>query len=105
MSSAMHPAPPVDGSGRVWLKAMPRERLYAWAAEALGARPTQAENLWAGLHRRLAASADELTDIDADLRARLAAVARVDALAVDAVHTAADGTRKLALRTDDGAII
>ncbi len=102
----MDPAsPPLDGTGKVWLKAMTRPQLLAWAAQALGARPTQAENLWAALYRRLAAAPDDITEIDADLRARLGACARVDALAVHAVHTAADGTRKLALRTDDGAII
>ena len=106
MSAAMDLAsPPLDGSGRVWLKAMTRARLRAWAIDSLGARPTQADNLWAGLHRRLAATADELTDIDAELRARLARVARVDALTIDKIHEAADGTRKLALRCDDGSII
>ena len=102
----MEPAtPPLDGTGKVWLKGMTRPRLLAWAAQALGARPAQAENLWAALYRRLAAAPAELTEIDADLRARLDACARVDALALAAVHSAADGTRKLALRTDDGAII
>jgi len=99
------PSPPQDGAGRVWLKAMERPQLLAWAQQALGARPAQAERLWAGLHRHLASSALELPALDAGLRARLDAVARVDALAVDAVHTASDGTRKLALRTDDGAVI
>ncbi|MBK9757881.1 MAG: 23S rRNA (adenine(2503)-C(2))-methyltransferase RlmN [Nannocystis sp.] len=99
----MHP--PHDPHGRVWLKAMTRPQLLAWATATLGARPAQADNLWAGLHRRLAADFSELHDIDAELRARLATVARIDALALHAIHRAADGTCKLALRTDDGAII
>jgi 23S rRNA (adenine2503-C2)-methyltransferase len=97
--------PPLDGAGRVWLKAMARPQLLAWARRALGARPAQAENLWAGLHRHLAADAMALPGLDADLRRRIDAVARVDALALDDVRTASDGTRKLALRTDDGAVI
>lgn len=96
--------PRVDPRGRVWLKAMTRPQLLAWAGDTLGARPAQADNLWAGLHRRLAADVSEL-DLDAELRARLAAVARLDALELHAIHRAADGTAKLALRTDDGAII
>ena len=98
-------SPPLDGAGRVWLKAMARPQLLAWAQHALGARPGQAENLWAGLHRHLAATAMELPDLDAGLRRRIDALARVDALALSEVHTASDGTRKLALRTDDGAVI
>ncbi len=98
-------SPPLDGHGRVWLKSMTRPRLVAWAMHTLGARETQAERLWAGLHRQLAPTIAEFTTVDADLLRRLAAVARVDALAVDQIHTASDGTRKLALRTDDGAII
>ena len=98
-------SPPQDGAGKVWLKAMERPRLLAWARQALGARPMQAEKLWAGLHRHLAASALELPGLDPDLRARLDLCARVDALALHDVHTASDGTRKLALRTDDGAVI
>ena len=97
--------PPQDSAGKVWLKAMERPRLLAWARQALGARPMQAEKLWAGLHRHLAVDAMALPGLDPDLRARLDACARVDALAVHAIHTASDGTRKLALRTDDGAVI
>ncbi len=98
-------SPPLDGAGKVWLKAMARPQLLAWAQQTLGARPGQAENLWAGLHRHLATTAMELPGLDADLRRRIDAVARIDALALNDVHTASDGTRKLALRTDDGAVI
>jgi len=98
-------SPPLDGAGRVWLKAMARPQLLAWARQALGARPAQAENIWAGLHRHLATTAMELPGLDAELRRRLDACARVDALTLQDVHTASDGTRKLALRTDDGAVI
>jgi len=104
MSRSMDPAP-LDGQGRVWLKGMTRPRLIAWATQTLGARETQAELIWAGLHRQLAPTIAEFATVDAELLRRLAALARVDALAVDQIHTAADGTRKLALRTDDGAII
>ena len=102
----MDPAsPPLDAHGRVWLKSMTRPRLVAWAMHALGARETQAELIWAGLHRQLAPTVAEFAMVHADLLQRLAAVARVDVLAVDQIHSASDGTRKLALRTDDGAII
>ena len=106
-ASSMPPnvPPPLDGQGRVWLKSMTRPRLVAWAMQALGARETQAGPIWAGLHRQLAPTVAEFATVDQDLLRRLAAIARVDALAVDQIHTAADGTRKLALRTDDGARI
>ena len=57
--------PRVDPRGRVWLKAMTRPQLLAWAGDTLGARPAQADNLWAGLHRRLAADVSELDLIPA----------------------------------------
>ncbi|MBL9104195.1 MAG: 23S rRNA (adenine(2503)-C(2))-methyltransferase RlmN [Myxococcales bacterium] len=89
---------------RTALKNLPRPELLAWAV-AHGARPAQAERLWAALYRRLAADFADILEIDAGLRARLAAAATLDALTVDSVHRADDGTAKLALRTADGAVI
>ncbi len=84
---------------------MTRDELHAWASETLAARDAQAAVIWSGLHRRLAVSADQLGPLDANLCRRLAEVARFDSLTLAAVHTAADGTRKLQLRCDDGAMI
>lgn len=95
----MDPADP-----RTALKDLTRPDLLAWAA-GIGARPAQAERLWAALYQRLAADPADIPDLDAPLRARLAETARFDVLAVDQVHSAEDGTRKLALRTADGAQI
>ena len=86
------------------LKDLPRDDLLAWAA-TIGARPAQAERLWAALYRRLIKTADEIPDLDAALRQRLADAARIDVLTVEAIHRADDGTAKLALRTADGASI
>jgi 23S rRNA (adenine2503-C2)-methyltransferase len=94
-----------DASRPVDLRGMTRDELSAWAQSELGARPGQAARLWAALHRDLVAGADEIEGLGAELRARLAARARFDALTIAAVHSAGDGTHKLALRTDDGASV
>jgi 23S rRNA (adenine2503-C2)-methyltransferase len=93
-----------DVDPRTAIMNLERPALLAWAA-GIGARPAQAERLWAALYRRLVADPAQISDLDADLRAKLAAAARFDVLTVDAVHTADDGTRKLALRTADGAVL
>jgi 23S rRNA (adenine2503-C2)-methyltransferase len=93
-----------DADPRTAILGLPRPALLAWAT-ALGARPAQAERLWAALYRRLVADFAAIPDLDADLRARLGEAARIDVLTVDAVHRAADGTAKLALRTGDGAVV
>jgi 23S rRNA (adenine2503-C2)-methyltransferase len=89
---------------RTPLKDLPRAELLAWA-HAHGIRPGQADRLWGALYQRLVADPADIPDLDAPLRARLADLARFDVLTVDAVHSAEDGTRKLALRTADGAQI
>src|SRR5688500_13592624 len=43
-----------------------------------------------------------MTDVPRPLRERLAGTARLETLAVDAMQTARDGTRKLLLRAADG---
>ncbi len=48
---------------------------------------------------------EAMTDLGRELRARLAAAWSTRALTVDAEHRAADGTRKLELRTADDAIV
>jgi 23S rRNA (adenine2503-C2)-methyltransferase len=88
----------------VWLKAMTPPAAARWATTQgapQGPGPTTC-----GPTSTAASPADfDALSLDADLRARLAGVARIDALALQAIHRAADGTAKLALRTDDGAII
>ncbi len=96
------PSPTTDP--RTALKDLPRPELLAWAT-AHGARPAQAERLWAALYRRLISDPADIPDLDAPLRKLLAEQSRFDVLTVDEVHTADDGTAKLALRTADGASI
>jgi hypothetical protein len=72
---------------RTPLKDLPRAELLAWA-HAHGIRPGQADRLWGALYQRLVADPADIPDLDAPLRARLADLARFDALAVDAIHSA-----------------
>jgi 23S rRNA (adenine2503-C2)-methyltransferase len=57
------------------------------------------------LHRKGAASLDEMTDLPRAFRDRLAAETRLTTLAIDAVQESIDGTRKYRLRTQDGKFI
>ena len=71
----------------------------------LGERSFRAQQVFAWLHARGAASIDAMTDLKKELRARLASVAALDAPVVDEVRVAADGTRKYRLVTVDGHAI
>ncbi|MCB9704293.1 MAG: 23S rRNA (adenine(2503)-C(2))-methyltransferase RlmN [Myxococcales bacterium] len=96
--------PARDADGRILLKGLSREALRAWV-DARGGSPQAAARIWAGLYRHRLADLAELPGVDPELRRRLADEARVDALTLDEVREAADGTRKLVFRTDDGALI
>ena len=60
------------------------------------------EQVWRWAHERGARDWDEMTNVPRELRAELAASARLGALAVADVQTSHDGTRKLRLTTHDG---
>ena len=72
------------------------EQLFA----GLGERPFRARQVLKWIHRRGAADFDAMTDIAKDLRAKLAAGARIEAPAVVGDETSADGTRKWLLKVD-----
>ncbi len=92
------PEAPVD------LRALARPELEALAAE-LGERPFRGRQIHRWLHRRGAATIDEMTDLPAPLRRALAAAAPLRTLAIDATQESADGTIKYRLRTDDGKLL
>ena len=76
-------------------------RLTAWGEPAYRAR-----QIWRWLHQRLAASFDEMTDLPASLRRRLAAEFRLSPIEEALMVRSADGsTRKALLRLDDGQTI
>jgi 23S rRNA (adenine2503-C2)-methyltransferase len=71
----------------------------------LGERPFRARQIYRWVHRRSALSIEAMTDLQKDLRGKLAARARVGTLAIDLVQQSQDGTRKYRLRTHDGRFI
>ena len=74
--------------------------------EETGEPRFRADQLFRWIHARGATSWDEMTDLPARLRARLAASGlSLAPLAIDLLQRSADGTRKLRLRTHDGRLI
>ncbi len=86
-----------------------REALAAWLAEDLEIPSADVERttrrIWTALYRHAHADITSIPGVRGDIRRRLVAAARIDALALDEIREAADGTKKLLFRTDEGAII
>src|ERR1700682_5342769 len=77
----------------------------ATLVDRMGEKPYRARQLFRWLHQKGAASLAEMTDLPRAFRDRLAAESLLTPLAVDAVQTSTDGTRKYRLRTQDGRFI
>ena len=77
----------------------------ATLVDRMGEKPYRARQLFRWLHQKGAAELAEMTDLPRAFRDRLAAESRLTALAIDAVQTSTDGTRKYRLRTQDGRFI
>ncbi len=75
--------------------------------QQLGEKRYRGEQLFRWVHARGVTDLDAMTDVSAKLRARLRAenLVQVSELLFDKVQLAADGTRKLRLRTDDNRLI
>ena len=86
------------------LRDLRHAELEAFLAD-LGEPRFRADQIFRWVHARGAVSWDEMTDLPAALRQRLAAAASLAPLEVDAVQTARDGTRKLRLRASDGRLL
>ena len=80
------------------------ERLREQLAEA-GERPYRADQIAAWLYRRGIEDPEQMTDLGAELRARLAREWQLSALEVERVDRSVDGTCKAALVARDGARI
>ncbi len=72
---------------------------------SLGAPKFRGEQIWRWVHGKMVDSIDEMTNLPASLRTRLAEVATVGGLTTAEVQTSKDGTRKLRLVTHDGKSI
>lgn len=72
---------------------------------ALGAERYRGEQVFRWIHQKRAESFDEMTDLPAALREKLAANARLGTLVTASEQVSRDGTRKLAFRTEDDRLI
>src|SRR5688500_10105766 len=75
------------------------------ALVARGEKRFRADQLWKWMHGRGARTFDDMTDIGKPLRDALDKKAPTATLAVDALQTSSDGTRKVRFRTADGRAI
>ena len=100
------PARGIPRSGPQNLRDLDLAGLTAWLAQQDPKTPRhRADQLFRWLHQRRATDFKDMSDLPAAERARLAGLASLQRLHVDAVFTARDGTRKLRLRTADGAAL
>ena len=86
------------------LRALPMP-LLAELVERLGERPFRARQLYRWLHRRGAASLEEMTDLPRELRQALAGCTRLTTLDRASEQRSADGTIKWAFRAADGKVV
>src|ERR1700759_1930654 len=63
------------------------------------------EQIWRWVHAHGARTFDEMSNLNREIRARLAEVATIGTLTIAEVQTSTDGTRKLRLVTRDGQSI
>ncbi|PRP92183.1 Dual-specificity RNA methyltransferase RlmN [Enhygromyxa salina] len=87
------------------LRGMTRAELGDWLTREFGAPRFRADQVFAWLHARRVDEFEAMTNLPKAERAALGERASVERLGVDTVQRAADGTRKLRLRTADGEAI
>ncbi len=86
------------------LRSMARAELDALVAR-LGQKPYRSRQIYRWLHRKGAASLEEMTDLPAELRRALSSEVRLEPLECAAEARSADGTVKWTWRTCDGRLI
>lgn len=74
-------------------------------AQTLGERPFRGKQIFRWLHRRGAASVEQMSDLPVPFRGALAAATTLPTLTLDATQESADGTLKYRLRTADGKFL
>jgi 23S rRNA (adenine2503-C2)-methyltransferase len=84
------------------LRGFTREQLEELVVRRWGEPRFRATQLFQWIHRHGVSDVDAMTNLSRALRERLRAETSIETLAIDAVLAAADGTRKLRLRTADG---
>ncbi len=97
------PRSKMQREGLVNLLGFSQTELLAWVREHVPSmKPYRANQLFRWLHRERVATFDEMTNLRLEERERLKQIACIERLNVATVLRAADGTRKLRLRTKDG---
>jgi 23S rRNA (adenine2503-C2)-methyltransferase len=86
------------------LRSLPLPELGRLLA-GMGEKPFRARQIYRWLHRKGAASLEEMTDLPAALRRRLAETASLSALQMAAEQRSRDGTIKWTWRTADGKLV
>lgn len=94
--------PPITTSGTPDLKSLSRDALRAWMVDEAGVPAFRGDQVFRWLHAQRARDFDAMSDLPLAFRAHLTEHARIGGLALEDVRVAADGTRKLLLRTGDG---
>jgi 23S rRNA (adenine2503-C2)-methyltransferase len=77
----------------------------ATALSGMGEKPFRARQVFAWLHKRYAASFDEMTDLSRPLRQKLAEAFRLSPPTIELVQQSSDGTRKYKLKTTEGRYV
>lgn len=90
---------------RIDLRTLDLAETAQLVTERLGQVRYRGEQLWRWVHGRGVTSFDDMTNLPGAMREKLAEIATIGTLDVDAVQRSIDGTRKLRLRTRDGAAI
>ena len=72
---------------------------------AAGEPRFRGDQVFRWIWKRLATSFEEMTDLPAALRARLATIARLSAVSAERVDESRDGTRKFLVRLADGRAV
>jgi 23S rRNA (adenine2503-C2)-methyltransferase len=83
---------------------MTRDELTKFLVDA-GQPRFRGDQVFRWLWEKLATSFDEMTDLPAAFRKRLAEIARIGAVRAERVDTSRDGTRKLLVRLSDGKAV
>ncbi len=83
---------------------MTRDELTAFLVAA-GEKRFRGDQVFRWIWKKLAVSFDEMTDLPAALRVKLAAISRIGAVTADRVDVSRDGTRKFLVRLRDGKAV
>ena len=97
-------SPPMIDDRPVNIRGLTLDELRAHLV-TIGAKPFHATNVFRWVHEQQVKNFDEMTDVPARIRTRLAEEFVIAAEAIERVMTGADGTVKFASRLGDGNLV